>query len=469
MHRIGFQTQQQEADPVQLSIVGTVPDWLSGDLIRTHPSQFETRAGSLNHWFDGFAKLLKFAIYNQSITFSSRFLQSNAYRAANRLGRLGYREFATDPPFNLLDRISFLFDKRLTDNGNVNVMKINGRCAALTETTHRTYFQQDTLATQERIKFEDDITAAISTAHPHIVKGSRSLINMDLAIGPSSRWHLYSLAPASLTRREIATLPIKNPSYVHSFGLSEKYVVLCESPFKVNPIDILFSGKPYAKNYQWHKDLPSRIHVVNLAEGVVQRVFETEPFFTFHHVNAYDQDGAVVVDLIAYADASIVSSLYLENLAAETLQLPESQLIRFVLDMASGKYSRQVVIPNIVELPRINYAARNGRPYRFAYCLTTSSTSQWLSAIIKIDTESGTTTVVKQDGVYFAEPVFVQRPGAEGEDDGVLLSIALDTTNKYSYLSIIDAQTMEIIAKAETPGTIPFGFHGQLFAGDVQA
>ena len=52
-------------------------------------------------------------------------------------------------------------------------------------------------------------------------------------------------------------------------------------------------------------------------------------------------------------------------------------------------------------------------------------------------------------------------PGAEAEDAGVLLSIVLDEERGSSFLAVLDAATLEELARAEAPHHIPFGFHGQ--------
>lgn len=48
-----------------------------------------------------------------------------------------------------------------------------------------------------------------------------------------------------------------------------------------------------------------------------------------------------------------------------------------------------------------------------------------------------------------SEPIFVARPGGTKEDDGVLLTVALDAKRKLSCLIILNAQTMKEIGRAE--------------------
>ena len=55
----------------------------------------------------------------------------------------------------------------------------------------------------------------------------------------------------------------------------------------------------------------------------------------------------------------------------------------------------------------------------------------------------------------------MREPGVEDEDGGVILSVVLDAVAERSFLLVLDARTMEELARAEAPHHIPFGFHGQ--------
>ncbi len=67
------------------------------------------------------------------------------------------------------------------------------------------------------------------------------------------------------------------------------------------------------------------------------------------------------------------------------------------------------------------------------------------------------------DGCYPGEPVFV----SDGDpDSGVLLSVVLDAPRGSSFLLVLDATTLEEVARAEVPHAIPFHFHGDYLRED---
>ena len=61
--------------------------------------------------------------------------------------------------------------------------------------------------------------------------------------------------------------------------------------------------------------------------------------------------------------------------------------------------------------------------------------------------------------------MFVAAPDADGEDEGVLLSVVLDGRKGNSFLLVLDARSLDELARAEVPHHIPFGFHGQFARG----
>jgi carotenoid cleavage dioxygenase-like enzyme len=98
------------------------------------------------------------------------------------------------------------------------------------------------------------------------------------------------------------------------------------------------------------------------------------------------------------------------------------------------------------------------------YAAATSQGGDWVDQIVKIDVTDGSVRTWAEPGCYAGEPVFVERPGATGEDDGAILSVVLDAESGRSFLLVLDAGSFEEVARAEAPHHIPFGFHGQYFA-----
>ena len=102
------------------------------------------------------------------------------------------------------------------------------------------------------------------------------------------------------------------------------------------------------------------------------------------------------------------------------------------------------------ELSRIDYRRSNGRDYQFAWGTSVRGEgSGWFDQLAKIDVTSGDVRTWSAEGCHPGEPILIRRPGGEAEDDGVILSVVLDAANERSFLAVLDAATMEELARAE--------------------
>ena len=57
------------------------------------------------------------------------------------------------------------------------------------------------------------------------------------------------------------------------------------------------------------------------------RIFSARAFAVFHHINAFEEDGQVVVDVCA-ADGTLYKSLFLKALEEGNANIPLSEPIR---------------------------------------------------------------------------------------------------------------------------------------------
>ena len=91
--------------------------------------------------------------------------------------------------------------------------------------------------------------------------------------------------------------------------------------------------------------------------------------------------------------------------------------------------------------------------------------------MLKLDVETGEESFWHRSGVSVSEPIFVARPGAVDEDDGIVLFSALDVVDDRRVLLVaVDAATFkeEGVVEFQAASTVSKDFHG-IFArrGDV--
>lgn len=465
---MGFSSQENELIIDELAVEGSVPEWLTGVLIRTAPSKFEVGKNSYRHWFDGLAMLHKFSFANQKVSYACKFLESNAYREALKKNKIVYGEFGTDPCQDLFRKVFSFFQRPgPTDNGCVNI-NLNGQAlTATTETPKPVAFNLTDLETKGLFSYEDDLGGQLTIVHPHYDEAG-TLFSYLTQFGYRSKYNIYFQALRSNKRTLIATVPAMEPAYMHSIGMTRNYIILTEFPIVVNPLKLRFGNKPFIENYTWKPGRGTQTHLVEKKSGAIQ-TFKAEPYFAFHHANAFEQHDEVVFDIVAYNDAEVINQLYLHHLRSDQTVNASGQLWRFHINPASKTISREVLSTAPIELPRINYAKVNGRPYQYVYGAGTTVAGNFLDNITKINLAGRQEITWHQDGCYPGEPVFVERPEALAEDDGILLSIVLDVRSGTSFLLILDAKDLHEIARAKVPQHITFGFHGQYFRGEEPA
>jgi beta,beta-carotene 9',10'-dioxygenase len=456
--RLGFTSLEEETAVEALPVRGEVPAWVSGALVRVTPAKLEVGDRRLAHWFDGVAMLNRFGFADGRVSYANRFLDSTAYRDAQE-GEWRHGGFATDPCRSLFKRVQSMFSPDVTDNPNVNLARIGDRYIAMTETPMPVEFDPETLATLGHMEYADKLAGPITTAHPHHDRERDELVNYVVHFSRTSEYRLYGQAAGSDTRRELARVPVKEPAYMHAFGMSGRHLILAEYPLRVNPLRLAFAGKPFIQNYRWKPELGTVFQVVDRETGKLRGSYRTDPFFCFHHVNAFERgDSELVVDLIAYEDASIIDALYLDD-DGPVGQLPPTELRRYTIDLDGGDVRWERLAEGSFELPRIDYGRRNTRDY--AYMYGAGSDGGWMDRLAKVDVRDGTVATWAEDGCFPGEPVFVREPGNDAEDGGVVLSVVLDARAGRSFLLVLDAAGFGELARAEAPHHNPVGFHGQ--------
>jgi carotenoid cleavage dioxygenase-like enzyme len=443
-------------------VQGRIPAWLSGTLVRNGPAKFEVGTQGYKHWFDGLAMLHTFAFQGSHVSYANRFLESQSFLEAREQGKISRGEFGTDPCRSLFGRVKAIFAPRTTDNATVSIHMLAQQYVALTEVPLPIMFDPATLHTLGPFPLDKPPPGQLSTAHPHFDFGRRWSFGYCTQLSRKSAYHLVATDAARGHVHRIGSVRVDRPAYMHSFGMTQQYVILAECPLVVHPLALRLSGKPFIQNFTWQPERGTHFHVLNKDDGQVVATCESDAFFTFHHVNAFEQGDEIVVDLVAYPNAAIINALYLDKLRSGA-DVSTGHLRRYRLRLATGDTTYETLMQETLELPRINYREYNGSPYRYVFGTGNRSPRNFMDQLVKMDVRERTATTWCEPGCYPGEPVFVAAPEARDEDEGVILSVVLDAHRGASFLLVLDASSCAELARAEVPHHIPFGLHGQYF------
>ena len=405
---------QLELTSQPLHITGYIPEWLSGTLIRNGPIQVEIDGRQNSHWFDGLAMLHAFTFDRGTIKYTNKFIRSEAYHKVFKEGALDYLGFATDPCRSIFKRFLTLFSKHVIRNANVNIVKLAEEYVAFTEIPLPVRFDLTTLETLGVFDYEDNLPkgGCWESAHPHYDKEKNETINYLIQYGPVNYYLIYKMVGSSSRRQLIAKIPVDEPAYMHSFAVTENYIILTEFPFVVHSLDLLIKGKPFISNFVWKEKKGTQFIVIDRDKGHVLGRYFTYPFFAFHHVNAYEKETDLLIDVVAYPDAAIVSGIkdraHLDERQDKVLSDFGVKLIRFTLPLMEGEIRTEVLLKEAFELPRFNDVDYEGKLYRYAYGvdLRELQTSQDKRSLYKVDVETKETLTWSSGGVLSRRAYF---------------------------------------------------------------
>jgi beta,beta-carotene 9',10'-dioxygenase len=473
-YRAGIQTFPERAETrTTLDVEGALPSWLDGTHLRNGPGRFEAGGRAFGHWFDGLALPRRYGFDPEAgtVTYAVRFLRSETYRGA-REGRLVTDQFGTPAGIEssverLRARVRRLVRPTLTDNASVSFARVDGRLAAVTETPRMVELDPETVATLGPVTHDDDLALTGSLAHLHRDLARDVAVNLGVRYSRESEYVLTRRPDGASAREVVARLSVDRPSYVHSFALTPRYAVVTLSPWVTSPRELL-SAETFFDAFSWRPERGTTFLVVDRETGDVVARPTTDPFLVFHHLGAFVDGDSVVVDLVAHPDHRAVTGLRLPALRSGRPGLPPGELRRYRVPLDGGQVSAETLHEGSVEFPTLDYGAAVGRPdpHRVAYVAATDPDPPvgLPTRVDRLDLETGDRASWGRPGTYPGEPLFVPREPWDGRAEttaGVLLVELLDPGADRTDLVVLDAATLDRLARVTLPHRLPLGFHGQ--------
>ncbi|TPX34660.1 hypothetical protein SmJEL517_g02720 [Synchytrium microbalum] len=523
---LGLANSAEMPVPVKLHVTGNLPEWLAGQLFRAGPSKFEIpltkdiqaktgkKTYSIHHWFDGMSVIHRFDIRTDgSVWYSSRATANGEEAAISESGISGVAFAQRDICRSLFKKVFTTFtaltgiarpaSSGKPDSANVGVtVSLNYPLAKSARKSTSTGNEPLTLLvkTDANILQElDPVTlepvrvfnyteinpafpGALSAAHHQFDASTREYYNYTIEFGPKTKFHLFTISEANPKGRLLVTINNCIPAYVHSFTLTDKYIVIPFYPYSVSigGVSVLWHQN-VLDSLVWDGSKETRLAVVDRKSGAHVATYVTDSFFAFHTINAWDAGDDIIFDTCGVDDATLVTDFYLNNMRKKGGLTKFPRVRRYVLSNLSQaikthdpndatltpsaaskapKASFTIISTVGVELPRFN-PHYHRKPYQYVYGISTKS--DFIDALCKVDvTGVDAAKVWSEPHCYPGEPVFMPSPNATAEDDGVILSVVLDASKGSSFLLVLDAHTFVEVARAgfEKDHVIPFGFHG---------
>lgn len=464
-----FAPLHEEFTLTGLDVVGAIPDYLDGRYLRNGPNPIGEIDPERYHWFIGDGMVHGIRIRDgKAEWYRNRWVRGPA--AARALGEQSpVRHFGMSPI-----------------GANTNVIGHAGKTLALIEGGLTNYELTDELDTVGVCDFNGTLSGGY-TAHPQRdpVTGELHAVSYSINRGNTVQ---YSVIGVDGRAHRIVDITVTGSPMMHDFSLTDQYVVFYDLPVTFDaaqaaemsvppgmrlPARLLLSaligrvripdpitarqprslGPDRRLPYSWDPKYPARVGVMPRGGGNADvRWFDVEPCYVFHPMNAYDDGDTIVLDVVRHP----------KMFATEHLGPSEGPptLDRWIVDLADGKVRESRFDDRGQEFPRVD-ERRVGKRHRYGYAPAIGEGVSGSDALLKHDFVGGSTDS-RCFGAEKALSEFVFHPSSPGADegDGVLMGYLYDRPSDRSELAILDAQTLQDVARIKLPHRVPAGFHG---------
>ncbi|KAK7179545.1 Beta,beta-carotene 15,15'-dioxygenase [Paraphaeosphaeria sporulosa] len=496
---LGFYATQEITDPIELEVEGDIPPWVSGSLYRGAQATWDVGNFTSEHWFDGFSRQHRFEIKNGKVTYRSRNGSDEVQDFVRETGLYPGGSFGNDPCKAIFGAFEVTFrdkggNKGDSDKNSVAIAHIKNFPGLARNSTNFGPMVNLVITTDggNALQQIDPVTLEPIELFiydgPNFLNPGSTFTSAHPGIGPNHEVYNYILdfqadppiyqvfaIEADGRGRVLANITDAPPAYIHSVSSTENYVIqiIWQSDLGPPPEE----GAPLLDFIQpWDPERRTLFYVIDKKNGGIVAEYTAPAFFAFHEVNSFEDGEDIVIDLTVFPDNSWLENARLVHLRKVGPNNPNididlaARFRRFRLgnfrDAREGddlEAKIELEIPydiGNIELPRINDNYHH-KPYRYAYGVHTVKRGFFVDSIVKIDIETQTTTLwVPETNHLPSEPIFVPRPGCDDEDDGVLLSVAMNSATSRSNLVVIDAKSMKELGRAKMPIAMGYGFHG---------
>ena len=502
---IWLRSCQEETQHPTIGIrTGDIPDWLSGSLVQNGPGKFSFGSDVYKHLFDGSALIQKFEVSGGEVTYQCKFVRTEAFKKNSEAGKIVVPEFGTAVKSKGLWK-KFSRNQVMSDNTMITVYPFNDSLYTFYESpfVHRLEPDLTTVAREDLGK----LGMLSHASHPHFDKQG-NMITVGLRLGPfgpkysvtkfSKSEPSASLSSKGATVAEVRCSRLFHPGYMHSFSITDNFVILIEQPLTVSVtamVSALLQGHSLSTALKWNSEKGVIFHLMNKTTGLHYPIkYVAKSFFFLHTINAYEDKGHVVVDICSYDSPAMMDCMFLAKLQSAQSNADYAKLFRgrpkrYVLPLkpVHGDSQNQVkleytsacahslsatsvsVQPGLIcqvgcETPAIHYEKYNGKKYQYFYAITSDVDAENAGKMMKIDSQTGIVKTWQEENTYCSEPVFVPSPDSAAEDDGVIIfSIIWGKPHvKMAGVIFLKAQDLSLIARAhfKLPGPVPKPLHG---------
>ena len=495
-----FQSNTEEFDDMCIEVNNSYPAYAEGDYIISSVGMFEYGGKIFQGVLDGFGKLHRFTMKGNKVCATYRIMSTGFYNESKKEKTVGpgLLFYQTEPPRKcpLLKPMCNL--QAPNDNSFVYTVNVGDEIFSTTDSTIMVSVDPKSLnvtdnfkISSKNIKFGE--IAFVGSAHP--VKhpetqnwvdfyGSSGMIKDATNI---SAYQMIGGRPdIDENRKPIANVEMETAPYMHSFGISQNYLVFPHTPIMFNIKGVFAKSMAGA-----FKDLPvesdqcmnNAFYITPLNNNktnkkitstTVRFLPKSFKLYYVHTLNTYENASGIVLDITTAPGNPF-------NKAMDTIQGQRNKTAR---DISMKIYVTRFLLPwdnntkitsqtfsdrnKKTEFPKIN-PKFSTKKYCYYWAVTWFSDNETYAsmAIIKQDMcnfgKPGATLEWKRPNWYVSEPMMIPATDGKEEDDGIVVFPALNGNEGKTYYITLNAKTMEEISVAGPFPHIPYSAHGHFY------
>ena len=470
----GFKPVHTLCSNAVLQVSGKIPDDLEGVYLRNGTNlQFEQTNGRY-HMFNGAGMLHQVQIAADKASYSNTYIKTPRYEIEDAMGQDQYLHFgdlAGGGKAGLVRMAVAALRQRLGVLPALEALESGSSTTAVQYHHGKLYCLQETgypFALNTRVEdghlildgegrwdtFGGKLDSPY-TAHPKIDPATGDWYTFSTQFSSGRLYHSV-LRQGKLEQHSVIDQQKPALAFLHDYYLTDHYLVFPDLSLRFNPKDMFGPEKSpmvFDADYKMRWGVIKRDH----QPGDPVRWFTTDqPGHLWHVVNGWEEtrdDGGT--DIVLFAP---VFRSYPSNLPIHNPQEPHAKFNKWRLNLDSGQVTEdRVLLDHFYERPSFN-TAYIGRQSRYAYLLDEEKEGMMARGVLKYDMVDEREIAYFDYGEFYGgEALFVPRTNASSEDDGYLLELLMMADR--AELLIIDAATMQEMARLHLPQRVPFGVH----------
>lgn len=449
-----FAPIRMESNIDDVIIEGEIPKEINGTYYRNGPDpKFSPRGGN-SHWFGGDGMIHAFHIKDGKVSYLNRWMKTvkwlKEHEEQKALWSSGMDVMNNDPSVSNIE----------TDGlANTAIVSHAGKIFALEEAHAPFEFNPMTLDSIGSHTFDNKLEGPV-TAHPKVDPITGELLFFaymaDGFFTDTIRFTAVS-KEGQITKSEKIKAPF--PSMVHDFFATENYIIIPVFPL-TGDFERALNGQP---PFAWEPEKGSHICILprnGTAEDA--KWIEIDPSFVFHYMNAYEDNGAIICDLMEFGVPPLFP--YVDGTMPPQKDA-EAKLVRWQIDLNKSKVEKTVLDDLTGEFPRIDdrFALQKHSHGFYAGSIGKHPQGMSLNSIVHYDfTTNEREAYTTKDGGAVGEPIFIPKSKESKDGEGWLVATEYNANENRSNLIILDALNVAEgpVAVAQLPHRVPYGFHG---------